>query len=155
MRRFHAAAPAILAAIGYAGGGRLARELGVLVDLVADPHAGDFTTPALLSRGDLLVTASTGGASPGLARRIIEALEPLFGSEYTEAVALLAQAREKLLTVKAGTAYNERVFADLVALDLPGLIKNGHKDALDQILQRLSDACEIADPEELNKKDPS
>jgi len=132
-----------------------ARERGVLVDQVAAPRAGDFTTPAVLSRGDLLITASTAGASPGLARRIIEELEPLFGSEYTETVALLAQAREKLLTVKAGTAYNERVFAELAALDLPSLIKNGHKNALDQILQRLSEAGVTADPEELNKKDPS
>jgi precorrin-2 dehydrogenase/sirohydrochlorin ferrochelatase len=132
-----------------------ARQRGVLVDQVAAPREGDFTTPAVLSRGDLLITASTSGASPGLARRIIEELEPLFGSEYTEAVELLAQAREKLLTVKAGTAYNERVFAELAALDLPSLIKNGHKNALDRILQRLSDADENSEPEELNKKDPS
>jgi len=115
-----------------------ARERGILVDLVDAPREGDFTTPALLARGDLLITASTGGASPGLARRIIRELEPLFGEEYAEALTLLAAAREKLLTEKGGNAYNERVFAELAALDLAALIKNGPKDALDQLLLRLS-----------------
>ena len=114
-----------------------ARERGILVDVVAAPREGDFTTPALLCRGDLLVTASTGGASPGLARRIISELEPLFGAEYAQSVSLLAQLREKLLTEKGGSAYNERVFARLAALDLPALLKNGNKDDLDQLLLRL------------------
>jgi precorrin-2 dehydrogenase / sirohydrochlorin ferrochelatase len=115
-----------------------ARECGVLIDVVAAPREGDFTTPALLARGDLLITASTGGASPGLARRIIKELEPLFDEEYAQSVTLLAQLREKLLTEKGGSAYNGRVFAELAALDLPALIKDGRKDALDQLLLRLS-----------------
>jgi precorrin-2 dehydrogenase / sirohydrochlorin ferrochelatase len=115
-----------------------ARQRGVLIDVVAAPREGDFTTPALLSRGELLITASTGGASPGLARRIIQDLEPLFGDEYTQSVALLGQVREKLLTEKGGSAYNGRVFAELTELDLPALIKDGGKDALDQLLLRLS-----------------
>jgi precorrin-2 dehydrogenase / sirohydrochlorin ferrochelatase len=115
-----------------------ARVRGVLVDVVAAPREGDFTTPALLARGELLITASTGGASPGLARRIISELEPLFGEEFAQSVSLLAQIREKLLTEKGGSAYNGRVFAELAALDLPALIKAGGKDALDQLLLRLS-----------------
>lgn len=132
-----------------------ARELGVLVDLVAEPQQGDFTTPATLSRGELLITASTGGASPGLSRRIIEVLTPLFGDEYAKSVMLLGLAREKLLTEKGGNAYNERVFAELAGLDLSQLIKNGQQDALDQILLRLSDSGSKRGPEEPNKKDPS
>ena len=115
-----------------------ARGRGTLVDVVDAPREGDFTTPALLTRGDLLITASTAGASPGLARRVIAELEPLFGEEYAKCLILLAQAREKLLTEKGGSAYNERVFAELAALELPALLKSGAKDALDQLLPRLS-----------------
>ena len=124
-----------------------ARSRGILVDLLDASREGDFTTPALLARGDLLITASTGGASPGLARRIIGELEPLFGEEYAESVALLAEAREKLLTEKGGSAYNGRVFAGLAALDLPALIKNGHKEALDQFLLRLTASESRPDPD--------
>jgi precorrin-2 dehydrogenase / sirohydrochlorin ferrochelatase len=132
-----------------------AKERGVLVDVVDAPRQGDFTTPAVLSRGDLLITASTAGASPGLARRIIGELEPLFGEEYAETVTLLTEVREKILTEKGGSAYNERVFAELAALDLPALIKNGHRDALDQILLKLSASGSQAAPDGAGKKDPS
>jgi precorrin-2 dehydrogenase / sirohydrochlorin ferrochelatase len=132
-----------------------ARERGVLVDVVAAPREGDFTTPALLTRGELLITASTAGASPGLARRIINELEPLFGDEYAKTVTLLARAREKLLTEKGGNAYNERVFAELAALDLPALLRNGTPDALDQILPRLSASESRPGPDGAEEKDLS
>lgn len=128
-----------------------AAERGVLIDVVDAPKRSDFTTPACLERGDLLVTVSTGGASPALSRRIVEELENRFGAEYAEAVALLGAVREKILTEKVGSAYNVRVFAELAALDLPALIKSGQRDAIDQILLKFS-------PSGANrpgKKDPS
>lgn len=115
-----------------------AGERGILVDVVDAPRQGGFTTPAVLERGDLLMTVSTAGASPALSRRIIGELEPLFGAEYAEAVTLLAAIREKILTEKGGSAYTEQVFAELAALDLPALIKNGQRDAIDQILLKHS-----------------
>lgn len=115
-----------------------ARERGVLTDVVDAPHEGSFTTPAVLERGDLLITVSTGGASPALSRRIIKDLEGQFGKEYAEAVAVLGALREKILTVNGGNAYNERVFSELAALDLPALIRNGQREAIDQILLKLT-----------------
>lgn len=132
-----------------------AKERGILIDLVDSPRQSGFTTPAVLERGDLMITVSTGGASPALSRRIIGKLEPLFGPEYAEAVALLAAAREKMLTEKGANAYNERVFAELAALDLPALIKNGQRDAIDQILLKLSCSGSQTGPDGAGKKDPS
>lgn len=132
-----------------------ARECGILIDVVDAPRKSSFTTPAVLERGDLLITVSTAGASPSLSRRIIGQLEPLFGPEYAEAVTLLASLREKLLTEKGGSAYNVRVFAEIAALDIPALIKNGQRDAIDQILLKLSASGLDADPDRAGKKDPS
>lgn len=132
-----------------------AQELKVLVDSVDAPRDGDFATPAVLEQGDLLITVSTGGASPTLSRRIIDELRPLFGPEYGEAVALLGSVREKLLTEKVGNAYNDPVFAELAALDLPALIKNGQRDAIDQILLKLSTAGAAPGSAGAGKKDPS
>jgi len=132
-----------------------ARALGILVDAVDDPRQSSFHTPAVLERGDLLVTVSTAGASPALSRRIIRELEPLLGEEYAEAVALLGAVREKLLTVKGRSAYNKRVFSELAALDIPALIKNGQRDAVDQILRKLFAAGPAAGPDGAEKKDPS
>ncbi|QXE89598.1 precorrin-2 dehydrogenase/sirohydrochlorin ferrochelatase family protein [Geomonas subterranea] len=134
---------------------REARELNILVDCVDLPGDGDFVTPAVLEQGGLLITVSTGGASPSLSKSIVERLRPQFGPEYGEAVALLDAVREKLLTEKVGNAYNDTVFAELAALDLPALIKNGQRDAIDQILLKLSAAGAAPGPAGAGKEDPS
>jgi precorrin-2 dehydrogenase/sirohydrochlorin ferrochelatase len=132
-----------------------ARERGILIDVVDAPRQGGFTTPALLERGDLLITVSTAGASPALSRRIVGELETLFGPEYAEAVSIIAAVREKILTEKGGSAYNDRVFAELAALDLPALLKNGQRNAIDQILLKLTASGSGSDTDGAEKKDPS
>ncbi len=53
----------------------------------------DFHTPAIVHRGALLLTASTGGASPAAARFAREQLEAAFPEEWDEALVELAAAR--------------------------------------------------------------
>lgn len=53
----------------------------------------DFHTPAIVNRGALLLTASTGGASPAAARFAREQLEAAFPEEWDEALVELAAAR--------------------------------------------------------------
>lgn len=55
----------------------------------------DFHTPAIVSRGDLLLTASTGGASPAAARFARETLEAAFPEGWDEALVELADARRR------------------------------------------------------------
>jgi len=59
-----------------------AREAGVLVNVEDRPELCDFHVPAMVRRDDLVLTVSTGGRSPGLARRLREWLERCFGSEW-------------------------------------------------------------------------
>jgi precorrin-2 dehydrogenase/sirohydrochlorin ferrochelatase len=132
-----------------------AKERGILVDVTDTACEGSFTTPAVLQRGELLITVSTAGASPALSRRIVEQLETEFGPEYGEALTLLRALREKILTEKGASAYNERVFSELAALDLPALIRNGQRDAIDQILLKFSESGSPPVPDAAEKKDPS
>src|SRR5262249_2375994 len=44
------------------------RERGLWVNSASHPTEGDFTLPAVVRRGALTLAASTGGASPALAR---------------------------------------------------------------------------------------
>jgi len=55
----------------------------------------DFHVPAIVRRGALLLTASTGGQVPGLARRLREALAEQFGPEWTGRLKDLGTARAK------------------------------------------------------------
>ena len=62
-----------------------ARALGVLVNVEDVLPLCDFHVPAIVRRGDLLLTASTGGQVPGLARALRETLADQFGPEWTGA----------------------------------------------------------------------
>ncbi|HMB84890.1 MAG TPA: bifunctional precorrin-2 dehydrogenase/sirohydrochlorin ferrochelatase, partial [Methylomirabilota bacterium] len=53
---------------------RDARAAGVLINAADDPAHCDFILPAVLTRGDLTVAVSTGGASPALARVVRDEL---------------------------------------------------------------------------------
>ena len=70
-----------------------ARAAGVLVNAEDMPELCDFHVPAIVRRGDLVLTASTGGQAPGLARRLREWLEEHFGPEWTGRIADVGRAR--------------------------------------------------------------
>jgi precorrin-2 dehydrogenase/sirohydrochlorin ferrochelatase len=59
-----------------------ARAQGVLVNVEDVIGWCDFHNPSVVRRGDLLLTVSTGGRSPGLAARIRRELAERFGPEW-------------------------------------------------------------------------
>jgi precorrin-2 dehydrogenase/sirohydrochlorin ferrochelatase len=67
----------------------LARSERVLVNVEDRPALCDFHSVAEVRHGDLLLTVSTGGASPGLAARIRARLAAEYGPEWTERIAQL------------------------------------------------------------------
>jgi precorrin-2 dehydrogenase len=71
----------------------LARTARVLVNVEDQPDLCDFHSVAEVRRGDLLLTVSTGGASPGLAACIRARLADQFGPEWADRLALLRQHR--------------------------------------------------------------
>ena len=72
-----------------------ARRLGVLVNVEDVMPLCDFHVPAMVRRGELLLTASTGGHAPGLARALRETLADQFGPEWTLRLKELGLARAK------------------------------------------------------------
>jgi len=72
---------------------RRARSGGVLVNVEDAPELSDFHVPALVRRGGLMLTVSTGGRAPGLARRLREWLQKRFGPEWDVHLETLGAAR--------------------------------------------------------------
>lgn len=70
-----------------------ARNARILVNVEDMPELCDFHVPAIVRRGDLVLTASTGGRAPGLARRLREWLEDHFGPEWRSRVDELGRSR--------------------------------------------------------------
>jgi precorrin-2 dehydrogenase/sirohydrochlorin ferrochelatase len=72
---------------------RAARAAGCLVNVEDVIGWCDFHNPAQVRRGDLLLTVSTGGKSPGLAARIRSELARAFGPEWAERLDIIAGKR--------------------------------------------------------------
>ncbi len=122
-----------------------ARRLAIWANAADDPARCDFILPSVLRRGRLVVSVSTGGASPGLARAIREDLEERFTAEFGALIDLVAEVRNEVRASTAGvraagggaTASGARVPAAGVpaaawrhALDpaLRGLVAVGRRD---------------------------
>ena len=71
-----------------------ARGAGVFVNTEDDPPLCDFHVPAIVRRGDLVLTVSTGGASPALARILKRRLEVEFGESWGPRVTEIAGWRK-------------------------------------------------------------
>ena len=70
-----------------------ARAQGVLVNVEDVKPYCDFHNPASLRRGDLLLTISTNGQSPGLAARIKRQLAAMFGPEWGDRLNVISRKR--------------------------------------------------------------
>jgi len=70
------------------------RDLGRLVNVEDVKHLCDFHTPSQVRRGDLLLSISTGGRSPGLAQRLRRYLEELFQPDWEDHLDELSRARD-------------------------------------------------------------
>ena len=70
-----------------------ARAQGILVNVEDVPLLCDFHVPATVRRGDLLVTVSSAGRSPGLVRMVREWLSNQFGAEWSGRVAEIGAKR--------------------------------------------------------------
>lgn len=104
----------------------------------ADAQAeSDFITPATVRRGPLVLTVSTSGASPALARKIKADLEEQFDEVYDDYVCFLQQAR---LMIAAQFEKGTQRRNALQALLEPSLLewtRNGEMERREAFLQQI------------------
>ena len=91
----------------------LARRHRALLNVEDDPPWCDFYMPAIVRRGALVLSVSTGGASPALAVRIRAWLAQRFGPEWAGRLDRAAALRQQLRA--AGTP-PAQVMAEVSAL---------------------------------------
>ena len=124
-----------------------AAGLPVLLNSADDPAACDFQVPSKLRRGELLITISTGGASPALAKQIRKRLELEFGWEYGPVVALLARLRQLVLQGSNTTDDRSKLFNTMLGFDIAESVRNADwaslEKALVQVLPERVDSGEI------------
>ena len=109
-----------------------AQERGQLLNIVDEPAHCSFILPSILRREQLTIAVSTGGASPGLARRIRQNLEEIFPPAYGPYVRLAALVRAYLRA--KGISYEQRdnFFGEFFASDvLEQLVKGNNRPAIE------------------------
>ena len=87
-----------------AGLAAFARDHRVLVNVEDSLPLCDFHVPAVLRRGELAISISTGGASPTLARRLRAWLGDLMPAEWDERTRRIAALREDMRSGRADPA---------------------------------------------------
>lgn len=77
---------------------REAAKVECLINVVDDPKHSNFILPAVVKRGEIQISISTGGSSPALARRLREDLEKIITPEYQDLAEILAELRPELIS---------------------------------------------------------
>jgi len=114
-----------------------ARKAGALVNVVDSPAECDFIVPSTLTRGDLAISVSTGGAAPALSRRLRTELEERFPESYAEFVELLADIRRDVMDRVADASRREAIFKQLAGEDTWRLFEKQGADAVRGLASRL------------------
>jgi precorrin-2 dehydrogenase / sirohydrochlorin ferrochelatase len=91
-----------------------ARGFGTLVNVEDVLALCDFHVPAIVRQGDLLLTVSTGGTAPGLARLFRDRLAESFGPEWSERLADLGRQRARFRSQGLSPAEVSQKVRDLV-----------------------------------------
>jgi len=102
-----------------------AKEKHVLVNVVDQSVPSDFMVPAQVSRGDLLLTVSTGGKSPALARQLRLELEKEYGDTYGTLLDIIEKVRLELKMVLGDSKARETFWQQAMNTKILAFVKQG------------------------------
>jgi siroheme synthase-like protein len=107
---------------------KAARERGLLCNIVDQPDLCNFITPALVTRGELQISVSTGGGSPTLTQRVKREVSALIGEEYGALLELAAEMRAEAKDRIADFDRRKNALRAFVESDALDLIRAGKRD---------------------------
>jgi precorrin-2 dehydrogenase/sirohydrochlorin ferrochelatase len=111
-----------------------ADRLNTLCNIADRPEVCNFILPSIVQRDDLVITISTSGQSPALAKKLRKALENQFGEEYGTLLQLMGAIRKKLLQQAHKPEAHKPLFERLINSDLIVMIQAGKTEEIDMLL---------------------
>ena len=102
---------------------------------------GDFSTGALLRRGEVCVAVSSGGASPVLAAEARDRIAAVVGDEFGVAAQLLGTLRERLRGSVADASARARALGGNLVGDLLEAVRDGRAAAAAALVETAFDAA--------------
>lgn len=95
---------------------REASDRSILINAVDDPPHCSFIVPSWFKRGDLVVSVSTGGASPSMAARIRRDLEKAIPENIEAALEAIRKARSILMNHPSFAGLDSRRRGELMKM---------------------------------------
>jgi precorrin-2 dehydrogenase / sirohydrochlorin ferrochelatase len=114
-----------------------ANRLNKLCNVADRPEICNFILPAVVRRGDLVIAVSTSGKSPAFAKKMRKELEQRYGEEYEEFLDLMGAIRKRLLSEKHEPEAHKPIFEQLIAGNLPVLIRSRKTVEINVLLQKV------------------
>ncbi|MCS0653293.1 bifunctional precorrin-2 dehydrogenase/sirohydrochlorin ferrochelatase [Cytobacillus firmus] len=99
----------------------------------------DFINPAVVRRGEFVLTVSTSGGSPGLTRKVKGELAEQYGEHYAQYVSFLKEARQRILEKFTGNE-KKQLLAELLDPQVLEWMEQGDKQKCEEwLLKRLGE----------------
>ncbi len=114
-----------------------AENSNTLCNIADRPEVCNFILPSIVRRGDLVITISTSGKSPALAKQLRQKLETQFGQEYTEFLLLMGVIRKKLLSEAHEPEAHKDLFNKLIESDLIALMQSDKTEEINSLLYKI------------------
>ena len=115
----------------------LAAELGLLHNVVDQPALCSFITPALITRGDLQISVSTGGGSPSVAQRVRREIGELIGDEYGEFLEIAAEMRAEAKRLIPDFERRRQVLHAFAESQVIEILREGQREEARQMAFRM------------------
>ena len=111
-----------------------AEKFNTLCNIADRPEVCNFILPSIVRREDLVITISTSGKSPAMAKKLRRALENQYGEEYGKLLRLMGAIRKKLLRQAHEPEAHKPLFEQLINSDLIEMIQKGETAKIDSLL---------------------
>jgi len=111
-----------------------ADRLNTLCNIADRPEVCNFILPSIVHRDDLVITISTSGQSPAMAKKLRKSLENQFGKEYGTLLRLMGAIRKKLLQQAHEPEAHKPLFEQLINSDLIGMIQENKNNDINALL---------------------
>lgn len=104
-----------------------AQDAGIPVNVVDDPELCTFIAPAVVRRGNLIVSITTAGCAPALSKRVREVVESCLGDEYGVLSDIMAEVRGRAKRELPDIASRERVYQRILDSCVLDMIREGRE----------------------------
>jgi precorrin-2 dehydrogenase/sirohydrochlorin ferrochelatase len=107
----------------------------ILLNVVDFPAECNFIVPASLVRGGLMISVSTSGKSPALARKIRRRIQQEYGPEYGPLLDILGACREKILQRVPDIETRKQIFERLTETITPETIRDANIERIMSVIR--------------------